>query len=81
MVGQTSNETLARYAALATLVHPKSIQPVVEADPDDDFVLACAIAANAEAIVSGDSHLRNLKTYQAIPILSAAMFLEQFKLA
>lgn len=78
-VGQTSNETLARYAALATLVHPKSIQPVVKTDPDDDIVLACAIAAQAEVIVSGDSHLRDLKTYQSIPILSATVFLEQFK--
>lgn len=34
-----------RYAELAKLVHPASIVPVVLADPDDDHVLACALAA------------------------------------
>jgi putative PIN family toxin of toxin-antitoxin system len=30
-------------------------------DPDDDAVLACALAGNAEAIVSGDADLLTLK--------------------
>lgn len=34
-------------------------------DPDDDAVLACAVAAGAELIVSGDKHLRNLKSGNA----------------
>ena len=42
------------YAALARLVVPAPIGPVVEADPDDDAVLACAVAARAEVVVSGD---------------------------
>ena len=37
-----------------------------------DAVLACALAAGAELIVSGDKHLRNLKFYQRIPIVSPA---------
>jgi len=44
----------------------------VAGDADDDQVLACALAASADAIVSGDKHLRNLKTYQNIPIINAA---------
>ena len=47
-----------------------AISPAVLADPDDDAVLACAVAAQAQAIASGDSHLLNLKTYQDIPILT-----------
>ena len=39
-------------------------------DPDDAAVLACAIAARAEAIVSGDDDLPALGSYQGIPILS-----------
>jgi len=35
-------------------------------------VLACALAAKADLIVSGDSHLLNLKSYQDIPIVNAA---------
>ena len=34
---------------------------VVVDDPDDDAVLACAVAAHAQAIVSGDRHLLDLK--------------------
>ncbi|MGB5082775.1 MAG: hypothetical protein WBO23_18770 [Burkholderiales bacterium] len=35
-------------------------------------MLGCALAAHADAIVSGDKHLRNLKAYQGIPIVGAA---------
>jgi predicted nucleic acid-binding protein len=45
---------------------------VVIADADDDAVLACALAASADIIVSGDAHLRNLKTWHGIRILSTA---------
>lgn len=46
-------------------------------DPDDDHVLACALAAHADLIVSGDSHLLELKGYQGIPIVSAAEALKR----
>ncbi|CAN7663345.1 putative toxin-antitoxin system toxin component, PIN family [Pseudoduganella sp. LjRoot289] len=41
-------------------------------DPDDDMVLACALAARADAIVTGDKDLLSLVQYQQIPILNAA---------
>jgi len=63
-------ELVADYARLAKLVVPADISPTVAGDPDDDQVLACALAAQADAIVSGDKRLRNLKTYQDIPIIS-----------
>jgi len=59
------------YAELATVVTPASILPTILADPDDDYVLACALAAQADLIVSGDAHLLNLKTYHRIRIVSA----------
>jgi len=34
-------------------------------------VLACALAARADLIVTGDTDLLDLKTYQGIPILTA----------
>lgn len=60
------------YAELAPLVHAPQIAPVVFADPDDDHVLACAIAAKADLVVSGDSDLLKLGQYQGIPIVSPA---------
>src|SRR5207302_11167570 len=76
-VGPTPRELTMGYAALASLTKPVPIQPVVLDDPDDDFVLACALAANAEIIVSGDSHLRKLGEYKGINILSAVELLSR----
>lgn len=70
--GMSVEELARRYALLAQRVIPAEIDPVVLADPDDDRVLACALGAQADLIVSGDPHLRNLKTYQGIPIVTAA---------
>jgi len=64
-------ELVADYARLANLVVPADINPTVAGDPDDDQILACALAANVDAVVSGDKRLRNLKTYQGIRIISA----------
>lgn len=39
---------------------PKTISLTIAADPSDDQVLACAVAASADLIVSGDKHLHSL---------------------
>ena len=43
---------------------------LLEADPDDDAVLACAMAAGAECIISGDRHLMALKEHGGVRILT-----------
>ena len=76
LAGVTSRHTLVfGYAALARLVEPAEIAPHIIADPDDDAVLACAVAGHAEIIVSGDSHLLDLKEYKGIPIVTVAQLL------
>lgn len=45
-------------------------------DPGDDIFLACAVAAGADAIVSGDRDLLDLGAFRDIPILSVADFLK-----
>lgn len=67
----TPRNLVLGYAALATVITPVNINPVIQADPDDDEVLACAVTAHAEAIVSGDSDLLTLKQYQGIHVLTA----------
>ena len=79
LAGVTSRELVLGYAALATLVQPAAIDPTVPDDPDDDAVLACAVAAEAEAIVSGDGHLLELKEYGSIPILTTAQLLSKIE--
>ena len=73
---------VAQYEAMVTLVSPIHTPRVVASDPDDDHVIACAVAANAKSIVSGDKHLLTIKSYQNISILSpadAAGFIEANK--
>jgi putative PIN family toxin of toxin-antitoxin system len=74
---QSAEEIVARYRELAELIETPAIEEVRLRDPDDAAVLACAIAAHAEAIVSGDKDLQSLGTYQDIPILSPAQCLQQ----
>lgn len=48
----------------------------VKADPDDNKILACAIEAHADFIVSGDHHLTDLKKYKNIRIVNPDEFLK-----
>jgi uncharacterized protein len=48
---------------------------VIDADPDDNRVLECAIGSNSQFIVSGDKHLLTLGEYRGIRILKVAEFL------
>ena len=64
------------YAALVQLVVPAQISATVVRDPADDAVLACALAAQANYIVSGDAHLLDLKQYQEMPIITAAQAMQ-----
>jgi putative PIN family toxin of toxin-antitoxin system len=60
----------------AERVEISSTLSVVEADPDDDKFIECAVVGGADAVVSGDRHLLDMERYQNIPILSAAEFIE-----
>jgi putative PIN family toxin of toxin-antitoxin system len=58
---------------LAVMAAPLSVARVVANDADDDHVLACALAAQADLIVSGDKHLLGLgDNYQGIAIVTPA---------
>jgi putative PIN family toxin of toxin-antitoxin system len=74
-------QLLAEYTAQVIVVHATAIPPTITADPDDDAVLACAVAAKAELIVSGDRHLLELGEYRDIPIVTAAEALKRIESA
>jgi len=44
-------------------------------DPDDDEVLALAIAAQVDLIISGDDDLLVLQAFEGIPIVNPAQAL------
>ena len=77
--GVTARDLVLGYAALASVIEADKIEPVVLADPDDDAVIACAVTAHCEVIVSGDSHLLDLKRYQDIRVVTAAELLAEIQ--
>ncbi len=69
--GVTVADVFNGYAALVRLVVPAVIAPTISRDPTDDQVLATAIAGQADLIVSGDSHLLDLKQFMGIDVVAA----------
>lgn len=49
---------------------------VVEEDPDDDKFLEAAVTADADYLVSGDSHLLDLDSFRDIQIVDPRSFSE-----
>ncbi len=72
VTGFTAAELVKQYRHLAYRVTARQFTKQVSRDADDDEVLACALAARAELIVSGDRDLLTLKTFREIPIVTAA---------
>ena len=68
-----------QYAAIVSIIIPAAVPRVVIADADDDHVIAAAIAAKAELIVSGDRHLLSISRYQDIAIVEAAEALRRIR--
>jgi putative PIN family toxin of toxin-antitoxin system len=67
---------VALVMALSEVVElPESI-PRICRDPDDDRVIACAVAGQADVIVSGNRDLLELQRVGDLDVLSAAAFLE-----
>ncbi len=64
---------------LCLMVFPTQRLKVIKADPTDDRVLECALAAQADLIISGDAHLLSLIEYQGIRILDPAAFLAELE--
>jgi uncharacterized protein len=60
---------------VAEIVAVKSSFKAVREDPDDDAVVNTAIDGRADYIVSGDRHLRELKRFQGVRIVSPRAFL------
>jgi putative PIN family toxin of toxin-antitoxin system len=66
----TVTQMLRHYQRLTTVVNARGLTQAVSRDTDDDEVLACAVAAHAELIISGDGDLLDLKRFKHIPILT-----------
>jgi putative PIN family toxin of toxin-antitoxin system len=73
--GLRATDMLRNYRRLASTIAVKPLAQAVSRDRDDDAVLACALAAHAAIIVTGDDDLLILGNFMKIPILTVAQAL------
>ena len=69
---------LVELRDLATYVEvkPSDVESVIIADPDDDFILACAVVGQADYLVTYDAHFDVLEgEYRGVEITGALPFL------
>ncbi len=59
------------------IVNPSKRLKIVKEDPADNKFLECAVEAGAHYIISADKHLRSLREYQGIRIVSSGVFLRR----
>jgi uncharacterized protein len=70
----------AKALAEVAVITPGMLEvDAVEADPDDNKILSCAVESNAQYIISGDHHLTDLKEYENIRIVNPDTFLKLIK--
>ncbi|MEO6278347.1 putative toxin-antitoxin system toxin component, PIN family [Roseateles sp.] len=70
--GLTVQSVVEDLRRIAVIVTPAQTPRVVPTDPDDDHVVAAALAGNADLIASGDQRdLLPMGSYQGIPIVNA----------
>jgi len=71
-----ADSILAVIAANIELVEPIELDEQVCSDPDDDKFIACALAARAKVIVSGDRHLLRASDYRGVKVVRPRVFVD-----
>lgn len=70
-------ELIKSIGVFVKVVKPEIKINVIRESPKDNRILECALAVQADYIVSGDKrHLLSLKKFKNIPIISAKQFLD-----
>jgi uncharacterized protein len=72
---------LKQIAAIAEIIIPQITLEVIKEDPPDNRILECAVAGQADLIVSGNRHLLRLKSDEGIPIVRPIDFLRTLGVA
>ena len=72
LIGRTVQQVLADYVDAVDVVLPFATPTVVVDDADDDHVIAAAVVARADVLISGDRHLINLVRHGTIAIVTPA---------
>jgi putative PIN family toxin of toxin-antitoxin system len=76
---QFVHNTIAEMTSIAEWVVPTKHHHLVNDDPSDNLVLDCAVAAEADYLVTGDDHLLQLKKCGSVKIVNSQQFVEVLK--
>ncbi len=71
----SARSAIAEYGRLCEIVKPEPLGQRICRDPDDDEVLAAALAGGVDVIVTGDEDQLVLNRFQGIRILTPRQFL------
>jgi uncharacterized protein len=70
------NSAMSLFRSETTITPVTTKVQGVATHPEDDLILATAVSANADYLVTGDTKLARLGRYKAVTILSPKGFLE-----
>jgi uncharacterized protein len=73
----TREQALSEMRQLSEVIEPPALPAPVCRDPDDDEVLALALAAQVDLIVSGDEDLLVRQVFEGVPIVTPAQALQR----
>lgn len=73
-----ARQAIQEISQTATVLRPRPTLHVLKDEPDNR-ILECAMAAQADWIVSGDRHLLALKRHASSAIMSLADFLAELQ--
>lgn len=72
-------QAIELYGELVIHISPLTAPRAVPRDKDDDQVVAAAIAASADLLVSGDADLLSMGSYEGIAIVSVTEAVRQIE--
>lgn len=75
----SAEQAIGFYGELAISVSPLVTPRAVPRDADDDQVIAAALAAGADLVVSGDADLLSLGSFEGIAIVTASAALARIE--
>jgi len=67
---------ISELNSIGNIVTPSIRIRKIKEDPSDNRILECAVEANADYIISGDTHLLNQKVFRNVKVISPADYLK-----
>ena len=75
----SAEELIAGILEISNVFPNIKIPSVVKNDPDDDWVISCALISKSQSIITGDPHLLKISKFRNVSILTPRKFLSSLK--